>query len=64
MTDGGRGRDLETILEMSEWTLTNPGEVTITERTNRAGRDAHPGGRLANEGRRGRLLSLTLAIAH
>ncbi len=52
MTDGGRDLDLETILETSEWTLTNPGEVAITECTNRAGRDAHPGGRLANEGRR------------
>ncbi len=52
MTDRDQDLDLGTTLEMSEWTSTNPGEVAITERTNRAGRDAHPESRLANKGRR------------
>ncbi len=58
MTDGGRDLDLRTVLEMSEWTLMNPEEVTIIERTSRAGRDEHLGGRLANEGRRARAVMI------
>ncbi len=58
MTDGGRGLDLGTVLRMSEWTLMNPEEVMIIERTSHAGRDEHLGGRLASRGRRARAVTI------